>query len=48
MIRHLLNVLAEPDKQSIKRAQMIRTVLQVVQVVATLAILTINITHYYF
>jgi hypothetical protein len=42
MISELIHVISDPDKQAIKRAQMIRTLLQVVQVCATLLILTID------
>jgi hypothetical protein len=42
MIRELVHVIADPDKQAIKRAQMIRTVVQLAQFAATLAILLIN------
>lgn len=43
MIAELVHAIAEPDKQTIKRAQMIRTVVQMGQFLATTVILIINI-----
>lgn len=43
MIHELVHAITEPDKQTIKRAQMIRTVVQMGQFFATTVILVINV-----
>jgi hypothetical protein len=43
MIHEIGHALVDPDKQTIKRAQMVRTVVQLAQFIVTLAILLINV-----